>query len=447
MKTHIRSSNRQFRFLTTAFAIALALAPSIVFAEGGLVDQSIDALYNLRDQNQANALKSVKGTAELMQDGPPPSVDAKPWTKDDLNQIRQKNANLLKLNNDLAHSQSEMFKIDQQLLKKLPPDDPRRKELTSHAQQTAANLSDTRNKQEEFRNKVGEANTAIEKWKQKEDPTYVPKMKAAPPKEAEPERPPPDEPPKTDDGGGGGNTGNSIDALKQKEAEQEKEARALGKQREAAVNKYLDDPSADNRAEAEAIKQKLDGMVEDLNRYRGQVDELDGTSRPPIHVKSAKAIAKQHRKNRVNGTNTDGTPTTPSSNGAGCGSSGTGGEQHNPDGSDVTGSGYQDVAPDSGSGGGGGGGGGAKGGGGRSQRSSRKTQSKMASSENHHHAAGTKRNKQSKTTSSGQYQRNAGGGNKSRNKQSMQQKKHYQQPQQQQQQQQQRKRKNKKRDQ
>jgi hypothetical protein len=433
MKTYIHSSKRRFCFLTTAFAFALALTPSIAFAEGGIVDQSIDAWYNLRDQNQANALKSVKGTAELMQEGPQQQGD-KPWSRDDLNQIRQKNANILKLNNDLAHSQSEMFKIDQQLLKKLPPDDPRRAEVTNHAKQMAAGLSDTRNKQEEFRNKLAESNTAIEKWKQKEDPTYVPKTKAAPPKEAEPPPPPPDEPPKTDDGGGG-NTDNSVDSLKKKEAAKEAEARALGKEREAAVNKYLDDPSADNRAEAAALKAKLDGMVDDLNGIRTQVDGLEGTSRPPIHVKSATAIKKKHQKWKQSGTNTDGTPTTQNSGGMGCGSSGTGGEQHNPDGSDVTPNGYQDVAPDSG----GGGGGGSKGGGGRGQRANRKTQSKMASSENHHHAAGTKGKKQSKTTSSGQYQRNAGGMNK-RNPQVTRQKKYSQQ---QPQQQQQRKRKKK----
>ena len=50
----------------------------------------------------------------------------------------------------------------------------------------------------------------------------------------------------------------------------------MGKQREAAVNKYLDDPNHANHAEAEDLKRKLDGMVDDLNQLRGQVDVVDG---------------------------------------------------------------------------------------------------------------------------------------------------------------------------
>ena len=44
----IVSGNR----LPVTLALVLAFVPSIAFAEGGLVDQSVDALFNLHDQLQ-----------------------------------------------------------------------------------------------------------------------------------------------------------------------------------------------------------------------------------------------------------------------------------------------------------------------------------------------------------------------------------------------------------
>lgn len=351
----------------------------MAFAEGGLVDQSVDAAYNLHDQLQAVVMKSVKGVGEAMQEGPPPSNDQHPWTRDDLNQIRQKNADLLNRNNTLAQQQQQLANLDAQLLSKLPPNDPRRAGLSAELKQIASQMPETRKQVQNFTNKVAESNAAIDGFRQHHDPTYVPSKTttAVPAPTAAPA-----EPPKTDDGG---STDNGLDALKQKEAAQEAAARALGKEREAAVNKYLDDPSAENRAEAEAIKQRLNGTVDDLNGLRGQVDALEGTSRPSLHVRSATGIAKEHRRKRSGGTNTDGSETQNPS-GGGCGVSGT--ERHNPDGSDASNS-YQDVGP-----------GGSNvskhhkrsAGGGHSQHSTggtrQKAKANVASSENHHHAAG-----------------------------------------------------------
>ena len=52
-------------------AFCWSLVTGAAFAEGILV-QGIDTLYDLRDQNQANAFKSVKGVREAMQEGPKP---------------------------------------------------------------------------------------------------------------------------------------------------------------------------------------------------------------------------------------------------------------------------------------------------------------------------------------------------------------------------------------
>ena len=387
MKADVRFPDRWCRGLTTAFVLALALGPSIAFAEGGVVDQTIDAAFNLRDQLQQVVTKSVKGVGEAMQEGPPPDNNGSPWTLDDLKQIQQKHADLLNRNKTLAQQQQQLADLDAQLLRKLPPDDPRRAALSAELKQIASQIPETHKQVQNFTNKLAEANGAIDKFRQNHDPTYVPPKTttAAPPAPpdapAEPPPPPPAEPPKTDDGG---STDNGLSALKQKEAAQEAAARELGQQRQSAVNTYLDDPTSENRAAAEALRQQLDGMVDDLNGIRGQVDVLEGTSRTPLHVRSAKAIAEEHRRRRISGTNTDGSETN---QGGGCAGPISGSEQHNPDGSDASGV-YQDVAP-GGSGNGSGSGSGS--GGVRTQHlrggMPRTLQSSAVSSQNHHHAS------------------------------------------------------------
>jgi hypothetical protein len=375
MKAGVRSPDRWFRCLTTAFVFAFAVIPSIAFA-AGLVDQSIDAAFNLHDQLQAVVMKSVKGVGEAMQEGPPPDNSARPWTLNDLKQIQQKNANLLNLNNNLYQNQQKLADVNAQLLRKLPADDPRRAALSAELKQIASQMPSTHAQVQNFQNKMNDSNAAVERWKQRHDPGYG----AAPSKittsAPAPSAAPPDAPPpsKTDDGGStdNGSGDNGLAALKQKEAQQEAATRTLGQQRQAAVNQYLDDPSADNKAAAAALRNQLDGMVDDLNALRGQVDGLEGTSRPTIHVRSAQAISDEHKKLRNSGTNTDGSE---NQRGGGCGVSPSGNNSSRM---------YEEVAPGGGSGRGTG-----RHGHGLSQSRRSGTESKGVSSQSHHHASGT----------------------------------------------------------
>jgi len=77
--------------LPATLALVLAFVFSNAFGEDGLVDQSVDALFNLHDQLQDVVTKSVKGVGESMQEGPPPETD-RPFTLEDLQKIQQKNA-------------------------------------------------------------------------------------------------------------------------------------------------------------------------------------------------------------------------------------------------------------------------------------------------------------------------------------------------------------------
>ena len=373
MKSNARIPASWLHYLTAIFALACIAGPSIAYAAGGVIDQSIDALYNLHDQLQDVVTKSVKPVAEAMQEGPSPDNNGSPWTLNDLQKVRNDYADGLKQNQTLIQQQQQLANVTAQLLSKLPKDDPRRAALSTELKQVASQMPDTRKQIQDYTSKLAEADAAINQWRQRHDPNYVPPKTttAAPPVAAPPQSPPPPppEPPKTDNGGtadtGGGST-DDLAALKQKEADQEAAARALGQQRVSAVNKYLDDPSAENRAAAEDLRHQLDGMVEDLNNLRNQVDVLEGTSRPPLHVRSAKSIAKQHRKRRSSGQTQPG--------GSASGAPGSEAHHHAADGSDSSG-GYQDMAP--------GGGSGSAGGSGKN-RKRRRTDSNVGSSESHH---------------------------------------------------------------
>src|SRR5437870_1211165 len=73
-------------------------------------------------------------------------------------------------------------------------------------------MPDTQTQVQNFQNKLQEANTAVDRWKQRADPTYVPAPKKTkrPPPVAEAPSDPVD--PLVTDDGGGGNTDNGVDS-------------------------------------------------------------------------------------------------------------------------------------------------------------------------------------------------------------------------------------------
>lgn len=87
-----------------------------------------------------------------------------------------------------------------------------------------------------------------------------------------------------------------LDALKAKEASLEAEARALGKERATAVLKYKENPTPENKAEAQALKKRVDEKVGELNKVRNRVDSITGTSRGDLKVKTSKQIIENARR-------------------------------------------------------------------------------------------------------------------------------------------------------
>jgi len=299
-----------------ALVFCSCLAGPIAFGAGGIVDQSIDGLYNLHDQLQEVVMKSVKGVGDAMQEGPPPDTGGKPWSLQDLQQIQQKNQNLYDLNKTLAQNQQKLLNVNLQILNKLPPNDPRRAQVQNEIKNLNSGLTDSRAKAQDYKQRKDGADVAIDRWKQRNDSGYVPPRK-------------PNPPPQTQDSGETGSSapvaptqptgptgpgpwsgpgpagpvapGPNLGALQTKEAALENAARNLGKEREAAVIDYLNNPTPENKAKAAALKQKLDGLVNKLNKVRGRVDGLTGGSRSPLKVRTASQIKKKWRQGGSSG--------------------------------------------------------------------------------------------------------------------------------------------------
>jgi hypothetical protein len=327
-----------------AFTLCLLAIARGALAEDSLGVQVADAVWNLHDSAQDVVRKSVKGYIEASQEGPPPDNGGKPFDLDYLQQIKQKNENLVNNLNTLKANQQKLLEIDTQLLQQLPPNDPRRAAIEAEQKTVANGISNTIKKRDEYKDALATSNNAVDKWKyghgltndppkplkKKDPPESVQNSGNDDPGPSGPTGPsaptgPVDPGPWTGGGGppppppvttGGGN----LDAWKAKEAQLEADARNLGKMREQAVIDYLNDPSDENKAKAAALKGQLDGMVNKLNKVRGKVDGLTGGSRSPLKVKTAKQIKNKWKQGGMT---------------AGSGED----HHHGPDGTDMSGSG------------------------------------------------------------------------------------------------------------
>src|ERR1051325_11614234 len=98
MKTKPPCHHHSLACLTIILILGSGFAPLLVF---GGADKVVDSIYDLRDQNEKNAWKSWEGYKDAIQDGPPPDPGAgTKWTRQDLDNIRSKNATILKHTND-----------------------------------------------------------------------------------------------------------------------------------------------------------------------------------------------------------------------------------------------------------------------------------------------------------------------------------------------------------
>jgi hypothetical protein len=162
----------KIRNMIVALAIiaAFALHAASGAAAGGIVDQSIDALFNLRDQLQSVVMKSVKGVADAMQEGPPAEVPGEStlayFTR------RQQHYEALHSNSqDLVQAQQNLLTTNLQLLTKLPKDHPRRQEVSEDIKNINEGIGENRTSRALYKAKLAEFNKAIEDYHRKHETT------------------------------------------------------------------------------------------------------------------------------------------------------------------------------------------------------------------------------------------------------------------------------------
>jgi hypothetical protein len=165
--------------LAVIAAFALRAAPGA--AAGGIVDQSIDALFNLRDQLQSVVMKSVKGVADAMQEGPPAEVPGES-TLAYFVRKQQHYEELYRNSQALVQAQQNLLTTNLQLLMKLPKDHPRREEVEEDIKNINEGIGENRTSRALYKAKLAEFNKAIEDYHRKHGTT--PPTKPRPPSDA-----------------------------------------------------------------------------------------------------------------------------------------------------------------------------------------------------------------------------------------------------------------------
>ena len=162
MQVSPRLFAREF-FLIATFWLALPIA----IQGTGMMETGIDALFNLRDQHQANVMKSVHGVAEAMREGGPRGEEAGESTLHYLERKQHEYHELAVMNKNLLHEQRALEKIDLQILTKLPPGDPRRHELTAEIKNLNHQAASTRESEVKFATKYREFSAELQRYHQR----------------------------------------------------------------------------------------------------------------------------------------------------------------------------------------------------------------------------------------------------------------------------------------
>src|SRR4051794_15828837 len=100
---------KRFRLTADVLLIAaMVFGPAVAVAEQGVLDQAFQAPIELYEKANEVTHKSEKGYKEAIQDAPPAEVRDAPWSRQDLEQVRDKNSRIVKSNSELATAQQQL---------------------------------------------------------------------------------------------------------------------------------------------------------------------------------------------------------------------------------------------------------------------------------------------------------------------------------------------------
>jgi hypothetical protein len=150
-------------YLTLAALLGLE---TTVLGSGGMVDQSIDALFNLRDQLQGVVMKSVRGVGEAMREGPPPEGPGE-GTLAYLQRMHHEYSELHMMDKNLLHAQRRLQQVDLQILAHLPPQDPRRHQIAAEIKHLGVQARATEQSMERYGAKAAQFREALQRYHQR----------------------------------------------------------------------------------------------------------------------------------------------------------------------------------------------------------------------------------------------------------------------------------------
>src|SRR4051794_40242578 len=172
MRTDIRSADFCFRWKTNAVAVAVIALPIIVWA--GMLDDVAQAPVAVFEKAEEVARKSQQGYMEAVRDAPPPENNGSPFTRDDLQGIKDKNERILNSSNALADAQQKLANSAADALGKVPTDHPKYGAIKESLARIASQMPETKKQVQIYKQKVRDDTQALNQWDQRHDPTYVP---------------------------------------------------------------------------------------------------------------------------------------------------------------------------------------------------------------------------------------------------------------------------------
>jgi hypothetical protein len=151
--------------VTLGIGFVLAL-PELAHGCTGMMNQSIDALYNLRDQLQGVVMKSVHGVGEAMQEGPAREGPGES-TIDYYRRMHHKLHDLAVMDKNLLQAQRQLQKVDLQIMAQLPKGDPRRRQIAAEIKHVGNQAMATRQSMQNYQARAAKFNQAIQQYHQR----------------------------------------------------------------------------------------------------------------------------------------------------------------------------------------------------------------------------------------------------------------------------------------
>ena len=156
--------------IVATYRVIAFIALPVAAHGSGMMEGAVDTLFNLRDQHQANVMKSVHGVREAMEEGGPRGEQPGESTRHYLERKHNEYKELYLMDKNLCQEQRALKKIDIEILSKLSPGDPKRHEIAAEINNLSRQIPATKESALKFGHKAQEFNAELNRYNQRHGP-------------------------------------------------------------------------------------------------------------------------------------------------------------------------------------------------------------------------------------------------------------------------------------